>query len=97
MRTHVQYVLLAYPRYCALAESKPLGITCQWMLIRTNNVQLPGYLREDTKIRDQSMEFDLMDRFFSGGNKANTMEISLDMEPRTDGTHPSAIAATVAS
>jgi hypothetical protein len=43
------------------------------------------------------MEFDLMDRFFSGGNKANTMEISLDMERRTDGTHPSAIAATVAS
>jgi hypothetical protein len=61
------------------------------------------------------MEFDLMDRFFSGGNKANTMEISLDVDDipfiegrticasflwgrcSTDGTHPSAIAATVAS
>jgi hypothetical protein len=69
LHTHVQYVLLAYPRYYALAESKPLGITCQWTLIRTNNVQLlPGHLREDTKIQDQSMEFDLMDRFFSDGN-----------------------------
>jgi hypothetical protein len=26
------------------------------------------------------MEFDLMDRFFSGGNKANTMEINLDVD-----------------
>jgi hypothetical protein len=26
------------------------------------------------------MEFDLMDKFFSGGNKANTMEISLGVD-----------------
>jgi hypothetical protein len=26
------------------------------------------------------MEFDLMDRFFSGGNKVNMMEISLDVD-----------------